>query len=360
MFFAVVASIKPYEGSSEILESDYLTSRNVFGVNLLEAYSDGSITGDLRPQLSALRVSRVSPAGHIPRELSGSISHRSNRMFHLFPALNVQLRHSHILPGTDQSVIASLDIGIAAGDIVLNHVGLTLTGGRANLIGSPLEKLLPMSCRPRDEVAFLYALDQRDSSTISTSAPSPYPVTLSLEATVVVAKDCHPVIKSIWNTSIDMSSSKPLPPTRISLPMIGPMQYGTTIMTSSGIRPTGLSPGSSPVLQFSTPYQSPSSHGSSELAMTFSGPARVYVGEVFTWTVFVVNRSFRPRKLALLVPHKRWKADSGKVLPPVTYEGTGYVMDESTVYTAHRSQILEPADLVCLMNDVRIGFVYSP
>ena len=129
VFFAVVASIKPYEGPSEKLESDYLTNRNVSGVNLLEAYSDSSITGGLRPQLSALRVSRVSPAGHIPRESSRSISHRSKRMFHLFPALNVQLRHSHILPGTDQSVIASLDIGVTAGDVVLNHVGLMLTGG---------------------------------------------------------------------------------------------------------------------------------------------------------------------------------------------------------------------------------------
>lgn len=358
MLFAVVASIKQYEGLSENkTEHDYLTSRNVFGVNLLEAYSDDFTMGGPRPQLSALRVSRVSPAGHISREQPGSISHRSKRMFHLFPALNVRLRHSQVGTGAKQTIIASLDLDITAGDIILNKVGLTLAGGVAKLIGDPLDTLLPMNCRLRDEITFLYSLEQRDPINISASVPSTCSVTLSLDAIVSVSNDCRPIIKSIWNTSIEMSSPKALPATRISRAMSGPMQYGTTIMSSSGIRTTGPSPDTSPVLQFSTPYQLPSSHDSSGLVMTFSGPARVYVGEVFTWTVFVVNRSPRPRKLALVVPHKRWKADSGKVLPLVTHDGTGYVMDEGAVFTAHRSQILEPAELVCLMNDVRIGFV---
>ena len=336
------------------MDHDYLTSRNVFGVNLLEAYSDDSILGGPRPQLSALRVSRVSPAGHISREASGSISHRSKRMFHLFPALNVRLRHSEVGTGTKQNVIASLDIDITTGDIVLNKVGLALTGGKAELIGGPLEALLPMTCRLRDEVTFLYSLDHRDPTNIT--APASRPVTLSLEANVLVSSDCHPLVKSVWSTSIEISSTKVLPPTRMSRAMSGPMQYGTTIMSASGIRTTGPSPETSPILHFSAPYQLPS-HDANGLVMTFSGPAKVYVGEVFTWTVFVVNRSSRPRKLALVVPHKRWKADSGKVLPPVVHDGTGYVMDEGAVYTAHRSQILEPAELVCLMNDVRIGSV---
>lgn len=359
MLFAVVASIKPYEGLSRKTDHDYLTSRNVFGVNLLEAYSDNSFLGGPRPQLSALRVSHVSPAGHISRETSGSISHRSKRTFHLFPALNVRLRHSEFGTGTKQNVIASLDIDITAGDIVLNKVGLTLTGGKARLIGGPLEALLPMTCRLRDEVTFLYSLDHSDP--INITAPASRPVTLSLEAIVLVSGDCHPLIKSIWSTSIEISGTKVLLPTRVSRamsgPMSGPMQYGTTIMSASGIRVTGPSPETSPALHFSTPYQQPPSHDASGLIMTFSGPARVYVGQVFTWTVFVVNRSSRPRKLALVVPHKRWKADSGKVLPPVAHDGTGYVMDEGAVYSAHRSQILEPAELVCLMNDVRIGLV---
>ncbi|KAF8440149.1 TRAPP trafficking subunit Trs65-domain-containing protein [Terfezia claveryi] len=354
VLFAVVASIKPFEGLNEKVDHDYLTSRNVFGVNLLEAYSDDSFLGGPRPQLSALRVSRVSPAGHILRETSGSISHRSKRMFHLFPALNVRLRHSEVGTITKQNVIASLDIDISAGDIVLNKVGLTLTGGKAELIGGPLEALLPMTCRLRDEVTFLYSLDHRDPTNVTT--PVLCPVTLSLEANVLVSNDCHPLVKSVWSTSIEISGTKVLPPTRMSRAMSGPMQYGTTIMSASGIRTTGPSPETSPVLHFSAPYQLPS-HDANGLVMTFSGPARVYVGEVFTWTVFVVNRSSRPRKLALVVPHKRWKADSGKVLPPAAHDGTGYVMDEGAVYTAHRSQILEPAELVCLMNDVRIGLV---
>lgn len=356
MLFAVVASVKPLDASDKHQEHDYLTSRNVFGVNLLEAYSDDAPPGASRPQLSALRVSRVSPATNIARVPTGSLAYRSKRMFHLFPALNVRLRHSQVGAGAKQATVASLDIDITAGDITLSKVGLSLAGGKARLIGGPLHTILPMDCRPRDEVTFLYSLDQQVSVTPAAILGA-RPVTLSLEATVWVSPECHPVICSIWNTSIDMSSAKVLPATRMSRAMSIPMSYGTTIMSSSGIRTTGPSPDASPVLQFATPYQMPLLHDSSGLVMTLSGPARVYVGEVFTWSVFVVNRSSLPRKLALVVPHKRWKADSGKALPPVAHEGTGYVMDEGVVYTAHRSQILEAAELVCLMNDVRIGYV---
>ena len=84
----------------------------------------------------------------------------------------------------------------------------------------------------------------------------------------------------------------------------------------------------------------------------------MYVGEVFVWTVFVVNRSQRTRKLALIVPPKRRKAGEGKSLPPRPAGGedvTEAVLDEAVVYQTHRAQYLEPAELVPLVNDVRVG-----
>ncbi|KAF8476046.1 TRAPP trafficking subunit Trs65-domain-containing protein, partial [Kalaharituber pfeilii] len=353
VLFAVVASLKLFETQTQTLNHDYLTSRNVFGVNLLEAYGDDFSLGGTRPQLSALRVSRVSPAARIPQEPSSSISYRSKRMFHLFPAINVRLRHSHVGTGATQSVIASLDIDITAGDVVLNKVGLILAGGKAELIGGPIDALLPMACRSHDEVTFLYSLESLGPINLSNTASNSKPVTLSLEATVLVSKRCNPRIKSIWNTLIDISNPK-LPTTRTSRAMSIPISYGTTLSSSSGISTThSLVP--APTLQFSAQFQISALHEANGLVMTFSGPEKVYVGEVFTWTVFVVNRSPHARKLALVVPHKRWKAECGKALPPVVHDGTGYVMDEGAVYTAHRSQILEPAELVCLMNDVRVG-----
>ncbi|KAI5808834.1 TRAPP trafficking subunit Trs65-domain-containing protein [Peziza echinospora] len=356
VLFAAVATIKS-SGPGALVSAgqEYLTSRNIFGANLLESYVDGSSFTGPRPQLSALRVSRVSPVAQTPQHTPGSISYRSKRMFHLFPAINVRLRHSQVSASSKPEVIASLDIEISAGDVIINSVGLTMEGGQAELIGGPINELLPLSCRPRDEVTFLYSLKQTDPTSYSIVAAGPRPITLSLDATALVSDDCKPVIQSIWNTAIDLSNllnTRLQPLNRMSRAMSIPNAYGTALTTSPGIRPTG--PDKSPPLQFAIPAFSPEVSG---LAITFSGPARVYVGEVFAWTVFVVNRSPRPRKLALTVPHKRWKADTGKALPPTAHDNTGHVLDESAVYTAHRSQILEPAELICLMNDVRIGYV---
>jgi len=94
-----------------------------------------------------------------------------------------------------------------------------------------------------------------------------------------------------------------------------------------------------------------------DLTVTFTGPSRVYVGETFTWSVFVVNRSSRTRKLALLIPPKRKRVGDGKTLPatPAGADPPEPVIDESMVYQSHKSRYLEPAELVPLVHDVRIG-----
>lgn len=100
------------------------------------------------------------------------------------------------------------------------------------------------------------------------------------------------------------------------------------------------------------------SHAGSGLGLTFTftGPPRVYVGEVFSWSVFVVNRSSEVRKLLLIVPPKRKRAGGAKDLPP-TPGGSGAeaVVDEALVYQAQRNMHLDAAELVALVNNVGIG-----
>lgn len=104
------------------------------------------------------------------------------------------------------------------------------------------------------------------------------------------------------------------------------------------------------------PTSSDDNHGG--LTITFSGPSRVHVGEVFTWSVFVFNQGPKQRKFVLVVAPKRRKGGEGKTLPEFPPDAS-IVLDENSMYNLHRLSFLEPVDLIPLDNDVRVGYVSS-
>lgn len=373
------ATIRPAELQKPIVDDEYLATRQPVGINLLESLGEDPYLSAAPPRLSASRVSRVIPVTQAPQQALRPFGYAAKRSFNIYPAINIRLRYSRIFSGTKQTIIASLDLEVtqfSECNVTIESAEITLSGGEAvPLAGSPPPSL-PLECRPRDDITFLFTLIPTDLLPTSNS-PAPAttnspvrPISVALQATAHLSPTCHPKIFTNWTTTVDFS-----PPVNPAFqtpgihrhnrpPSLGSIIHGSTVSSSAGIRPGYQTAAPSPALTFTPPNQStpsfvanPAPESTPGLTITFSGPSRVYVGEVFIWVVFVVNRSQRTRKLALIVPPKRRKVGEGKSLPPrpAGDDATEAVLEEAAVYQTHRAQYLEPAELVPLVNDVRVG-----
>ncbi|PUU80051.1 TRAPP trafficking subunit Trs65-domain-containing protein [Tuber borchii] len=375
------ATIRPAELHKPVVEDEYLSTRQPVGINLLESFAQDPYLSTVAPRLSASRVSRVIPVTQTPQQALRPFGYAAKCNFNIYPAINIRLRYSRIFSGTKQTIIASLDLEVthfSECDVTIESVEIALSGGKADPLTDSPSPPLPIECRPRDDITFLFVLTPTDllptsSSPAPTSSNSPIrPISVTLRATAHLSSICHPKIFTNWTTTVDFSppqspAFQPSPGIQRAHrpPSLGSIIHGATVSSSAGIRPVHQSAAPSPALTFTPPNHStpsfvanPAPESTPGLTITFSGPSRVYVGEVFVWTVFVVNRSQRTRKLALIVPPKRRKAGEGKSLPPRPTGGedvTEAVLDEAVVYQTHRAQYLEPAELVPLVNDVRVG-----
>lgn len=199
------------------------------------------------------------------------------------------------------------------------------------------EKTFPIVLEVMDEISFLFRLP-------NTAGPGQPPtllkqMALKLKGQALVSDICKPLISTHWETSIDFS---PHPGN------VPPPQHGSL----SSLRPGAarpLSSGSS-----SAGPNSATIEGSG-LTITFTAMTqKVQPGDIFAWRVFVINRSHRPRRLALLVPPKRRKGE-GKVLPSIPHTMTEPIVEDTALFSSYKSQHLEAVELVPLVNDVRIG-----
>ncbi|KAI5779225.1 TRAPP trafficking subunit Trs65-domain-containing protein [Geopyxis carbonaria] len=372
------ATLRPAELQKPLFEDEYITSRQPMGMNLLESFSEIPSLASSAPRLSALRVSRVIPVTQAHQQALRPLGYAAKRAFNIYPAINIRLRYSRIPSAGRQIVMASLDLEVtpfSECSVAITKVDIAVVGGKAELLTDSPPTALPVTCRPQDDVTFLYNLSQIDTGNNHAGNPLPptsqvRAISVSLEATALVSDDCHPQIFTHWATTVDFA-----PPTIQHFPAhtgiqrahrppsLGSIIHGATVSSSTGIRPD--QPAVSPAVVFTPPIgsheHSPMPLLSADspplgLTVTFTGPSRVYVGEVFTWSVFVVNRSSRTRKLALVVPPKRKKIGEGKTLPATPAAAPPEpVMEEAMVWQTHKLQYLEPAELVPLVNDIRIG-----
>ena len=100
------------------------------------------------------------------------------------------------------------------------------------------------------------------------------------------------------------------------------------------------------------------------VSVTFTGPNDVLVGEPFCWDIFVVNRSSKPRKLAVAVIPKVKNGDMRTHLSKSSNSSMGgrrdhaiseAIIDENLLYAMQRSASKGAVQIVSLSNEVRIG-----
>ena len=374
--FSATASLKPAEQvQAETLRQEYLTSQAPSGMNLLEAFNEDPALGGIKPRLSALRVSRVAPVTQSARDLMRPLKNISRNSIRAYPAINARVRYSR--PNTTPaniSVIASLDVDItpfANCEITLSKVQLEITGGSVENMNDVPGLALPIKCLPQDDVTFLYRLLPNDLDVTNKSQVRV--LDISITATANLSSVCQPQISMNWTTTLDFtppvnpgfglptqSIQRPYRPSQLSID-------GPSFETIPAVSSLAIShPDALPSMEITTRHQRNPSIPDFGVTVTFTGPPAsvpIFPGTPFTWSVFVVNRSARPRKLALIVLPKRRRTEARITRPPsASYSSArkdskiaDAVVDENIIYALQRNSAIESTELVCLSADTRVG-----
>lgn len=372
--FSAIANLKPPEQVDvNVIEDEYLPSMVPSGINLLESFSHDQSLGDIKPRLSALRVSRVIPTNHADSNAIRPIKSVPHSPIRVLPALSARVRYARPY-GTPSnfSIVASLDIDISPyinSEVVLEKVDFSISEGVVKDLNAGQGMVLPMTCRPRDDVTLLYRAYPDELETSKSHIKS---VDIIITADVHFSPVCTPRVTLRWATSIDFTV--PINPTFNSgapghtiqrdhrpaqLSISSNHSDASTAASLAVSRPDAL-----PAIELTTRHHRSSSVPDFGVTMTFTAPATCTIspGKPFTWEVFIVNRSDRPRRLALVVVPRRRRAERiATNRPPSTSYGhkdiqvAAAVMDENILHALQKNSAVEPVDILCLSTDVRIG-----
>ncbi|KAL9613642.1 MAG: hypothetical protein Q9167_001818 [Letrouitia subvulpina] len=268
--------------------------------------------------------------------------------------------------------MATLDIETAPfqdDDILLTKVETQYSGGAIEDLCSEDILKLPKKCRPKDHLAFLYRL-HHNGELMHKDNTSPYSrsLTVVIEANVLVSETCKPKIQMKWKSNVEFSA--PLNPNfvapgqamqRSKRPPNLPVTAGNKDLSDQ----SQLANAANNVESGQQRHQAIST-GHNGVTMTLTAPRDVYVGEPFTWDVFIVNGSSKPRKLAIVVIPKRNLAGVKSYLSKRSssssasgrrgnLEMADAAMDENRLYAMQKSVSREEVQIVSLSTEVRLG-----
>ncbi|CAK7565134.1 MAG: hypothetical protein SEPTF4163_003043 [Sporothrix epigloea] len=403
----------------------YLRSREPNGLNLLESFGGDPALAGAWPRLSAQRVSRVAPAAAAldarfqPRPLRGLKS----IAFDICPAVHTRVRFArpNVAPASP-AVVAMLEIDFTPYfecEAVLSSIDLALPSGEVTDLNIADGLALPLYSVAHDHFTFLYRLAPREFDAGQPTTQHTHhqhhsqqgqqggayvrDLEITIEAKILVKPGiCTPTLKMNWITSLDFTAP-------INPGFGQALQQPPSIQRShrpSQLSIDGMSSFTAPSV--SRPDALPSLEAAARstatalpnfgITMTFTAPShKVYAGEIFAWTVFVVNRTPQPpltptlptsatlgggaaidsqapapRKLALFALPKRRRNDVRVLRPPSTGGGrreshlqtdgspaeavADAVLDENIVHAMQRSSLVDSTDVVCLSTaDTRVG-----
>lgn len=398
VIFSAAASLKPDLEQSGEQHNGYLESGVPSGLNLLEAFARDPLLSGVKPRLSAMRVSRVTPVTQT-KDSFPTLKGLPNISEKIYPAVHTRVRFSrpNTLPPSP-AIIALLEIDFTSYfdcEVAVDKVALSIPDGDVEDLNDVPGLSLPLKCVAHDHVTFVYRLAPQESD-----VPARVPtreLSISIECSALVRPgSCTPKLHMAWSTILDFSLPvNPVFGTGVNKPFQRshkPAQLsisdGTSFVSPSVSRPDSL-----PSLEALVQRSAEASIPEFGITMTFTAPSGpIYPGDEFVWTVFVVNRnaqSLSPtkqlapeaippaRKLALLAIPKRRRNDMRVIRPPSTagfdhmvarrksataaaIEGpeteiADAVLDENIVHAMQRSSLVDSTEVVCLSADVRVG-----
>lgn len=293
--------------------------------------------------------------------------------FRGLPAISSRLRYSKSnCRAGRHSIIASLDVetGTFSGqDIAITHVSMQLSEGYAEDMGKALPSLLPLVCRPKDNPTFLFRLTPNEPSLDASNQSSAKTVLITVHATVLISETCRPSIEMGWKTGIDFSAAlNPLygAPGQSMQRQNRPssLQRTSSIADGNGLPASAREGGPSSESRSNEQRQRAGSATDFGVSIAFTAPKSVRVGEPFSWDVLVLNRSNRPRQLALTVIPKRRrgftgthssKSSSSSVRVGKDSDFAQAVIDENVLYAMQRNAGHEATQVISMSSDIRVG-----
>lgn len=306
-----------------------------------------------------MRINKITPSAPVEREMIRPIRNGQRLLFRMLPPLVWRVRYSHIQTAlNDVSLIAALDLEIApyaTYDARIKNVAVVLNSGEAQALSTPQDH--SALHRPGDQLTYLYKISP-DLASDGTPAlgNKDYFLTLKIEAQVFISKVCRPNIAIEWNTPVDFTNDH-----TASLIRAAKKLNMTAAQSTKQTNPDSL-----PAHDIQSQQEQEGVANDINVTLTISGPPNVKIGNIFTWDVFIVNRSNKTRKLAVLVIAKRKreieKHQSHLSTSSVSSLQRGdkellatAVVDENIVYAKQKSARTETADLLCLTTDIRLG-----
>lgn len=387
--FTASASLTPAGRADESkTENEYLPSLLSAPINIFERLATIPALRDQAPYLPASRIESVLPGPQLDSDTL-HIRHQPMKRFPVSPAVSARIRCSRMNTGSPRPpMIASLDFEVtpfATFDVLLNQANISLASdGQIELLG-PLE--MPVICRPRDTVTFLYRIQPPSNATESPlpiSSTSPNAVGLLdivLESALQISSTCKPVITMRWRSNQDFST--PIDPRfgpssqnlqRPNRPNSLPFSTSNTAITSS-FRPSTPHKDNRPTSLTATTTKSSFRSG---LTISFTAPITIPLGRIFPLTILLTNHSPRPLRLAIIpIPRRapgsnlssrkhapKPSASSSLDRRHLPHPNAGQVvdiapavMDENIIYALQKAGINANTDteLVPISTDVRVG-----
>lgn len=378
--FSASASLRPHVsragGISSTRGSGYLQSGMPSSFNLLESFASDPALNGVKPRLSALRVSRVAPVSR-QQDLVAHLRALPQLEIPIYPVIHTRIRFSHPQTAPARAaLIAMLEVDLTPHvecEVLLDAITLASTDAHVESLNDG-QMDLPMSCVAYDHIMLLYhitpaQMDKPPSRAFSST------LDISITATAqVVPGICTPRLSMSWSTGLDFTS--PVNPSFNNNPETSGIQrahkpsqlsFGSIAAMVPLRSPSVLRPDALPGLE-SAASRAEAVVPDLGITMSFTGPTEpVHPGDVFSWIVYVVNRSTEktalpPRKLALVAVPKRRRNDTRPARPPSTAsrrsgekELADAVIDVNILHALQKSSVSDATDVICLSADTRVG-----
>jgi hypothetical protein len=259
--------------------------------------------------------------------------------------------------------IAALDLEItpfASSPVKIDEVHLDLKAGKVE----DLTPILPKTAAPGDLFTLLYKLYPGRREDLGGNLPE---LTVKAEGAVLVSDVCVPRIKFTYTTPVELPTQS------------RPVSRAGPVLHAAGRESPKKAVGPDTLLSMTSPPST--SHGptaninttplNNGLVLSITGPPSITVNTPFTWELFVINKSEKMHRLAVVaIPKRRPWVKHGSRDSVASLRG-GHdaklaqnskrddfaepVQDERLVYEKQKSAVQEPTALMCLSPDVRIG-----
>lgn len=320
---------------------------------------------DFEPRIPALTLS-LSSQYQKPASKDVILKVHPSSIFRSLPALSARIKYSlDRSRAGNRSLIASLDVETAtylATDITIDVVQMRISDGVANDMSTGGLLRLPLRCRPKDNIVFLFGLSPKESHFGPRS--SSRTLNITIKATVMVSQSKSPRIEMSWTTMVDFSvTSNPNihgGPAQLIQHNKRPPSQGDVSNSAQTSQEHEATP---------NPTNQTTSSTDPDITITVRAPREIWVGEPFSLDLSILNRSNTPRQLLITIVPKRKPGDSSKrPLSKSSSSSLGgrkdtvmneVIMDENLLHAIQRSAGIGNPELLPLSNELKIGLVPS-